>query len=835
MDVQGGFHASTADYLRLEDGGRFEARQPANSLLTIAPIQAFGFLTDSPATLTIEGSKFSVSNANTLTFIGGSLSITDAQLTTSFGRLNLASIAGAGEVIPQYEDLAVSAALGNLTVQSSEINTSGDGGGNIYIRSGQFLVSNSFIDATTLGTQRGGTIDIQAQDIFLTEGTGISTTTFNKGIGGDLLIKASNTVNITGGKTQSPSYLYVATDTEMNNAGNAGTLLIEAKDISFTEGSFITSSTWGPGQGGNVTLKATESVNFSGEDGYGNVTAIIVNTFDKSQNAGDAGTLLIEANRISFQDGASIFNNTFGQGNGGKVTLRANEQISFTGSSNSGYGSFLQVGVSIASQGGNAGNLVIETQDLLLTEGSRIFVPTFGPGKAGNITISATGNMTIVGTSPVGWESGISSVSNPKFIENEDGSLIPPTTNGGLGGNIAIEAQKLVLKEGGQISASSIAPEGLKSGDAGSIRIQADAIEISGVNPYGENEDGFGSGIYARSQGVDNNAGNAGQIVIEANSLTITNGGSISSDTNNQAEGGSIDIRVNGAIKISGDSSNIRLNEPAEAQLEYQAGFDDYTQGHSISGISASSSSEVAGAGVAGQIDITANTIDLANGGVINTSTQNASGGNLILTAFNRLYLRTAQVTTSVHGGTGKGGNIEIDKPSPIFVILNNGRIIAQADEGDGGKIRIIANQFIQTPDSIVSASSRLGLDGNVEIDSPDENVNEGVFDLSSSLLDASRMLDKPCEAMSYEEYQNRTRFVVLPIAGSPHSPFDLQPSRLSFAQKPTQTDFTHSQTTPQNITNHFPRPMMLTVCNPSQFQAETQAVKENLMPAQLF
>jgi len=33
LDVQGSFHVSTADSLRLQDGGRFEARQTNNSLL----------------------------------------------------------------------------------------------------------------------------------------------------------------------------------------------------------------------------------------------------------------------------------------------------------------------------------------------------------------------------------------------------------------------------------------------------------------------------------------------------------------------------------------------------------------------------------------------------------------------------------------------------------------------------------------------------------------------------------------------------------------------------------------------------------------------------------
>jgi len=38
LDVQGSFHASTADYLRLGENGRFDARNPSDSLLAVAPI-----------------------------------------------------------------------------------------------------------------------------------------------------------------------------------------------------------------------------------------------------------------------------------------------------------------------------------------------------------------------------------------------------------------------------------------------------------------------------------------------------------------------------------------------------------------------------------------------------------------------------------------------------------------------------------------------------------------------------------------------------------------------------------------------------------------------------
>ncbi|MEK8016000.1 MAG: hypothetical protein VSS75_003965, partial [Candidatus Parabeggiatoa sp.] len=71
LDVQGSFHASTADTLRLQDGGRFDAREPGNSLLTVAPVEAFGFFTDSPASIITQDSDLSVSENQTLSLIGG--------------------------------------------------------------------------------------------------------------------------------------------------------------------------------------------------------------------------------------------------------------------------------------------------------------------------------------------------------------------------------------------------------------------------------------------------------------------------------------------------------------------------------------------------------------------------------------------------------------------------------------------------------------------------------------------------------------------------------------------------------------------------------------------
>ena len=59
LDIKGSFHASTADYLRLGNTGRYSATKPETSVLTSDPPTAFGFLDDTPADISIFGSRCS--------------------------------------------------------------------------------------------------------------------------------------------------------------------------------------------------------------------------------------------------------------------------------------------------------------------------------------------------------------------------------------------------------------------------------------------------------------------------------------------------------------------------------------------------------------------------------------------------------------------------------------------------------------------------------------------------------------------------------------------------------------------------------------------------------
>ncbi|MDM8561738.1 filamentous hemagglutinin N-terminal domain-containing protein [Candidatus Marithioploca araucensis] len=795
LDVQGSFHASTADYLRLKDGGRFDARHPNNSILTIAPIEAFGFM-DRPAPISLEGrgeisdsdddiTGLNVSMGKTLSLIGGKIKIKQGtffktvddeekesitrlpMLSAPHGRVNLISVASQGEVnlgdnfvnVSSFSRLADIHLTENALVQSS-----GEGGGDIFIRGGQFFVDNSAIEAKTLSHKDGGVIDIRANSLSLingasingnTVGTGkgsnidvqatdsitvagennhaersaiyarsgiykertddnlgeagkisldaknisfkdgaiISTSTYGGGNGGQLIIKAEELASFVGEGTRATT-VAAATSSKSDNAGDAGHILIEAQNISFKDGSYITTSTKGNGKGGNVTLKASQ-VTFKGESSKADGSDIYMIATDK----GDGGDLLIEANNIFFTDGAYILSKTRGKGNAGTITLHADQQFKLTGVDKKGEAGKINVST---SGSGNAGHIFIKAQNVLLTDGASLTSTSFGSGKAGHVHLHATGTVTIAGANQAGWRTTISSSSNPK----KEGII------GGEGGSVTIEAEQLIVKDGGGIAASSIAPKGIQSSKGGNITIRVKgAVELSGVNPYGENEDGFGSGIYARS--IGNNAGDGGTIILQAGSLMIKDGAVIKSGTDNNAQGGNIEIQVNGTATITGDASHIQLKEPSESQLSYLEDFSQVPPNQSSSGIYASSDGSAISTGNSGTIELKAEQLALLESGRIEASTSSSGIGGYIHIHVDGLvqlsgegshvsYSGIFTKTTSNADNAGHGGNVELHAGK---LIVKDGAAVSASTfgAGKGGQLDI----KVKGPIHIIDTDSR--------------------------------------------------------------------------------------------------------------------------------
>jgi len=87
-------------------------------------------------------------------------------------------------------------------------------------------------------------------------------------------------------------------------------------------------------------------------------------------------------------------------------------------------------------------------------------------------------------------------------------------------------------------------------------------------------------------------------------------------------------------------------------------------------------------------------------------------------------------------------------KPKPDIVILNHSRIEANAFEGSGGNIHIVAEQFVRSSDSGVEASSEKGI-GSINIESPDTDVSGSLTVMPGTFIDAARWAVTPCSQRS--------------------------------------------------------------------------------------
>ena len=114
LDVSGSFHVSTADYLRFADGAKFFANPSQGSILSVAPVTAFGFLSETPSPISIQRSDLRVPDGRTLSVIGGDIQFVGdpvsvplrGALIAPIGRINIASVASPGEVIPNNSTAA---------------------------------------------------------------------------------------------------------------------------------------------------------------------------------------------------------------------------------------------------------------------------------------------------------------------------------------------------------------------------------------------------------------------------------------------------------------------------------------------------------------------------------------------------------------------------------------------------------------------------------------------------------------------------------------------------------------------------------------------------------
>ena len=697
--------AILADTLGDSDGGKLGVN--ASELLVVA-----GTSSELPfiSRLSTDVSPRAIGNGGDIELNGGTVIVTDGAQVVS-------STYGSGNT-------------GNIKVKADDVE----------LISGSRIAFSSGLFTLVFGSGNGGEVDIEANNIFVLDGAQAAALTFSDGDGGNLNVKA-NHVELTG---TSPGGASSSFSTNTEGAGNGGDLTIDSEYLLVADGGLVQASVFSSGDSGNLVVKATEVELISGAPGV-RASGLFANV--EQEATGNGGTLAIETEYLFIADGAQVAITTFGDGDAGLLDVKANE-IELIGTSPGGNSSGLFSNVE-ATATGTGGSLAVETESLLIADGARVGVLTFGEGDAGILEIKAN-EIELIGTSPGGNSSGL-------FSNVE-------ATATGNGGEINIEAEKLQIVDGAEIATIT-----RSSGVAGDTNIKADEINLVGISPDAP------SAIFSTVQ--EQAEGDGGHLGINTRSLKVTDGAQIAVSTAGFGDGGELNITADrveliggsefgasgifgNAISSTGDGGDVRISTNS---LNIQ-------DGATISASNFSSSGNAPpGQGKAGNIFIDANSVKLDKtsadiSSTITASTNAGGGGEIILNVAESIILNNNSQIAAETKGSGNGGRIAVNTNS---LELNNGGLLSTSTEasgnagkievqadtitftgldsgifsevkdsatGDGGSVAITAKTFNLNNQAQVSTNSTgLGQAGNIFIAADQINTNQGEITATST------------------------------------------------------------------------------------------------------
>jgi filamentous hemagglutinin family protein len=726
LDVQGSFLATTADAIKLGDTGLFSASQSTTSnLLTVSPSALwFNAVAAQPIVNRSQASSsfgqpnsdggspgLQVQPGRTLALVGGDVLLEGGRLTAAGGRIELGSVTGVGQVslsqsgngfVLGYDSVS---GFGNISLSNGAfVDASGEGGGDIQIRGGRLeMRQDSDIWADTLGAENGGEVLVRATEVELSENSRLSAVVRGTGTGGDLTIET-------------------------------GQLLI-------SDGALVGTGTINEGAGGKLTVLASERVQVTGTDVNGTPSFLT----SQSAGKGNAGELTIETGQLLISDGAAVSTDAFDEGAGGKLTVLASERMQVTGTdvidgSPSGLGS--------QSFGkGDAGEVTIETGQLLISDGALVSTTAFGEGAGGKLTVLASERVQVTGTDVNGTASGLGSQSQGK----------------GDAGDLTIETGQLLISDGAQVDTSAS-----DEGAGGNLTVVAfERVQVTGTDVI----DGSSSGLSSQSQGK----GDAGDLTIETGQLLISNGGVVSNSTINEGAGGNLTVVVSDSVLLNNQGS-LRANST--------------------------------GTGNTGNIKVTVDGLLSATDSDINTSSLQSAGGVITINAGDIRLFGDSDIRSNVASGANNGGKITLTADS--IVAFDDSDILAFARDGRGGDVTLNTPAFFgenyrpappnTDPDSLENNNQvDVNATGAVEgvITTPDTSfIQNSLTELPENQIDTDSLLANSCIVRRNQPTQGS--FTITGSGGLPQRPGDAQMSTFPTVDIETlPSDGTPSTTNP--------------------------------------
>ena len=671
LDLGGSFVASTANRIDFTDGLQFSATKPQSAaLLTISTPIGLHFGT-SPGSIQVQGSGHTLRTENnspndpivsqgpfmglavpmgeTLALIGGNVSLEGGNIRAEAGRIELGGVGDNSRVslssIPtgwameygdtsRFSDVKLS--------QAASVDTNGAGAGSIHIQGQQIsLTEASIIQANTLDSQSSGMLQVnateqieligsientpgglfartfgtgQAANVTVTaprllaqDGSRISAASYGEGNAGNLTINASESVEVVGTTTVPPlSGFFVNT----LGTGNAGELTINTQTLTVQDGGQVSAATTGAGEGGRLTVNASEAVKVIGiAPNQGRFSNL--NTLTGGNQP--AGNLTIRTGTLVVQDGARITTLTTGNGRGGELVIVASEAVEVTGF-DLPLGNFRASLIDSSTFGnGQAGNFLMETERLRLQDGGQVSASTFAEGDAGDFTINAS-VIEVIGEADNGLPSGI-------FAQvNRFGT--------GNAGGLRINTDHLKVKDGALISASATG----RQGTAGTLEIHAsEFMEVAGIGPFSQ----FPSAVAA----VSLNDSDAGNLNIETEQLTVQDGAEVIVAAFGTGAAGNLNVEAD-LLRIENNSRLSAETNAGRGNIILQTGS---LQLFRNSNITTNATGEAGG----GNITITTDTLTAFENSDITANAVAGPGGNIQITTQALFQSSDSDITAS--------------------------------------------------------------------------------------------------------------------------------------------------------------------------------------------
>ena len=802
INVPSVFHISTASELHFSDGSVFSAQDLNKSTLGIAQPEAFGFLSAQSSRIVINGSQFNFSPDSSAYFTAGDIAVNNASLLSQEGHIYLLAVGKSanGKSVSLSDNGVITNDLqGQLSINTSEIVTFGDGAGSLLLSAGSAELINSQIINTNIGNKpsqdstqiyvrqlsldnssiqnnarsEGKTSSLEivslgdvtlsnhsyiqaaVQDTDSTEnisiiaagtlsvlsGSAIFSETYGTANAGNISIDAHELlINEQGAN----AFTGLSSHTRSASQGNSGDVLIDvAGTVKLVNGGVIRSSTFSQGNAGKVELHA-DNVLIDGQ-GADFLTAISAqaNATEEGIIGGDAGNVLINVkNMLTILNGGQINSNTMGDGDAGQIIIHSNRL--FIDDQNSQFITGISSS-SIAGAKGDAGNIIIDIDDKAeLYNGAKIATGTFGQGHSGNIELSSA-HLLINGK---GSGTGITSQSDL------DAS--------GRAGNVLITIENgLELLNGGGITSSSYG-----NNDAGSVTIFADHLLIDGsgsdnitkitsqVNSIEGGQAGIvditiddwidirnGAYIASDSHGI----GNAGIVSIEASSLQLSYFANIGSQVAEHSQGnaGNVILDISESLSIySGSeisSSTFGAGNAGTLSIQTTNLIIDSQTIDAFTGIASQANNPATG--IAGDITINSDVINLANGAQISIahfgelsdvlSSQASLTGRLAINAKTMALFSSSEITAQA---TGNSAASHIELTIHEFLNVADGsEITTSANIGNGGEIYISGDANVMLNNALITTSTNKGDGGNIIIDSNALIMNTGFIQANTA------------------------------------------------------------------------------------------------------